>query len=344
MTGENSFSRRLRRLARSWLASAVKHPEILNRRVFLPGGERIMLLKSAHLPDGYCADAILIVRGNFSCGVRCVFSRPVYVGGDCEIGRESRLQAITVDGSLTLCSAVQVRDWVDSTGRMEIRAGCKIASAAVSGTAIRLSLHAEAADVSAPEILTQSVEDGEVETLEPPRRRVGELRAPGNRGIRPAAPPWGVSPGKLQPLGAETWVYDGDLHLSSPVVLRAHLVTTGSFSCPSGSLLEGDVKAGGALSIGPRSVSKGNLIAQGDLVLGASSVFQGTLRGRQTIRLSTGVRGLRAGGPVAVHADGSLFVEGNVVVRGSLSSGHRVVAAPSMRRKPLMRVVGGLGA
>ena len=340
---DNSPSRSFRRLARMWLASTVSDPGEFRPRAWTLGNERIVLLDSGHIPAGRSVEAILVVRRSFSCGARCRFLRPIYVGGDCEIGKESRLQAVAVDGSLTLCPSVEVRGWADSAGGMEVRAGCRIGSLAASRTAIRLSLRAETAGVFAPEVLTHSEQDGITEALTVPPRSITELQPPGNERRRPPVRLWGVDPGKLHPLGADTWVYEGSLHFPVPVVLRAHLVTKGAFACPGGSLLEGDVKAGGALNVGPGCVSKGNLTAQGDLVLGAGSVFQGNLRGRQMVRLSTGVRGLRAGGPVEVRAGGALMVEGNVMVRGSLSSRHHVITVPSTGRNSHRRVATGAG-
>ena len=169
---------------------------------------------------------------------------------------------------------------------------------------IRLGLGVEAGRLFAPRIVTPEgiglARDDSgptpVESVTIPRPVEGSQAIPFQT--------LGIEPAKLQPLGAETWVYDGDLCGPWRLWLRAHLVVRGSFCCAANSLLDGDVKAGGALSIGDGTVVRGNLSAAGDLGIGVGCVFQGDIQGQQRVRLGSGVRGFRAGGPVAVDAAG----------------------------------------
>ena len=300
-------------------------PDGVEAQTSLFNNERILYLASGHLPAGRSLDTILFVRGNFSCGSNCRFGKPIYVGGDCEIGKESQLEAITAEGSLRLCPSVKVRRWADSDGAMDVRAGCRIGSIAISSTTIRLSVDAEISNLQAPGISSESDLGCEIEPLESSPTGVLEIRPPGNREYRPAIQRWGLDPSKLHPLGADTWIYDGSFSLTAPIILQAHLVTERAFSCPAGSLLEADVKSGGELSVGSRSVCKGVLTAAGDLVMGPGSVFQNHISSKQMVLLATGVHGLRADGPVDVHAGGNLLMEGDVLVRGRLQSNSQVI-------------------
>ncbi len=323
---EDSSRWPFRRRARAWLETAAGGAAQARPRIFELGGERVLLLDSAHLAAAQTVEGFLLVRGEFSCGPGCRFLRPVYVGGDCEIGKDSRLEAIAADGALNLCPGVEVRGGADSLGSMEIRGGCRIGSLASSATSIRLGLETQAAALFAPAVTTwpgmnfvpdtPPVSAGEVVRIPPPGRQ--------RRVALPVAGP--MEKAELYALGADTWVCETGLHFTTPVVLEAHVVTGGAFCCPAGSLLDGDVKAAGSISVGAGSVARGNLLAGGDLILGPGAVFQREVRSRQRIRFCAGVRGLRREGPVEVWAAGELVLEDGVTIRGSLSSGCRVVA------------------
>ena len=293
-------------------------------------GQPVILLESGRLPAGSQLDATLVVRGDFSCGAHCHFSKPVHVAGNCEIGKGSLSEAVSAGGNLTLCPSAEVRSFARSVGPLELRAHSKVAGEATSDTSVRLSTGASATCISAPEITTP-YDDGEENTPRLHRAWTAKLPAPGNARRMPSSLPAGVQRSKLHPLGAETWFYDGDLHLMTPLVLRAHLVVKGYFNCQAGSLLEGDVKSGSALYVGERSIVRGHLTARGDLVLEAGTAFQGKLAGNQRIRLCNGVRGLQPDGPVTARAGSSLLIEDGVSIRGELRAERGVQSVASER-------------
>ncbi len=316
--------------AKSLLEAARESTSTVRWKTHTVDSERVIVLESGHLPALSQVEAALVVRGDFSCGARCEFPHPVFVAGNCEIGKGSRLEGVTAGGALTLCPGVKVSSVAHSGGPMELRSGCRIEGSASSESSIRLSIGASAAAISAPGISTPN---GDGETILPRIHPAwtSKLGAPGNRRRLPASLPAGLQRSKLHPLGAETWFYDGDLHLVTPLVLRSHIVVRGYFTCPAGSLLEGDVKCGSALYVGERSIVRGHLTARGDLVIEADSAFQGKLASDQRIRLCTGVRGLRSGGPVEAHAGSSLLLEDGVSIQGSLSAEQRVETVASER-------------
>ncbi len=318
-----------RRSARNWLASTDGDPEAASPRAFELGGERVLVLNSGYLSARQTIEALLIVRGHFACGAQCRFLRPVYIAGGCEIGKGSRLASIEADGPLTLYPSVEVTGWAGSLDSLEIRSGCRIGSLAFSRKLIRLGLRAEMKRLRAPRILTpEGIHTACSRDFPTTAGEITILPSPAEGRERVPFQSLGMDPAKLHALGADTWVYEADLHLTAPVLLRAHLVIRGSFDCGESSLLEGDVKTDGTLSVGAGSVAKGNLIAGGDLMLGPSCVFQGELRSRQMMRLASGVRGLREGGPVEGFAAGELVLEEGVGVWGELRSASAVVAVP----------------
>jgi hypothetical protein len=67
-------------------------------------------------------------------------------------------------------------------------------------------------------------------------------------------------------------------------------------------------------------------VANGPIVVGAGSAFHGVIHGGDSLRLCGGVRGSKEGGLVVAHASGRVLLENNVVVRGKISSGDRVIA------------------
>ena len=153
-----------------------------------------------------------------------------------------------------------------------------------------------------------------IEVLRPVRGLMPDLSAARN-----------FQPQKLTPLGAETWVYEGSLSLTEPLLLRAKLVVRGSFSCPAGSLLEDDVKAGGDITVGANSICGGHLTAAGELSLAANCLFSGDVSAGLSARLGSGVRGFRQGGPVRVSATARILLGPNVLVRGELRSPRQVL-------------------
>lgn len=286
-------------------------------------GPRVIVIDSGHFPAGHSLDAVLLVRRDFSCGAGCTFLHPIYVEGDCEIGKGSRAAAVFAGGRLLLAPSAEVRTWTESNGEMELRPGSRVRGVALSRTAIQVGPRCEIGCISAPDIRTQAaVPDCETRCAE--SGPVMEIPPPGNDLRLPRRPIPGLDVRRLKAIGAETWFYNGNLILAERVLLRAHLVTQGCFTCPPGSLLEGDVRADGALYVGQRSLVRGRLTANGDMVLKPGSIFQESLHGRQGVRLCYGVRGFQSHGPVSVVAEGSLIMEDRVVIRGRVSSSDRV--------------------
>lgn len=290
-------------------------------RVFDKGGERIFVAGAAQYPAGRREREILVIEGDFSCGRDCEFERELMVKGNCTIGEDTHLQALAVDGTLHIGYSVRVRRWVDAVKHLTMNEDVKVMSRVTSRTSIELHPGAQAQSLFAPEVFTEGRHENELQIeMAPPV--VVQLPHLDNR----TAPANGYDPAKLFSMGGNTYLYNGDLHLSAPLHLRAAFVVRGNFSCPKESLLEGDLKAHGSITIGAASVIKGNLVAGGDMTLKPNTYFQGLLHAGGALRLTRGVRGLREGLPVAAYAGGVMTVESNVVVNGKLASAQRVVA------------------
>jgi predicted acyltransferase (DUF342 family) len=290
-------------------------------QVYDKGAERIFVAGAAEYPAGRRESGILVIEGDFSCGEHCEFEKELMVKGDCRIGDDTRLQAIAVDGALHLGSGSQVRRWVDAVRHVTLSSDAVVRSRVTSRTAIEFLPGASALSLFAPEVFTEGRHETrlEIEVAPPVIVQVPHSGSGGEAAH-------GYDPALTYSLGANTYLYNGDLRLSAPLHLRANLVVRGDFSCPKESLLEGDLKAHGGITIGPASVVKGNLVAGGDLILKPNAYFQGVLHAGGAMRLSRGVRGLREQAPVAAYAAGVLTVESNVVVNGKVASAHRVVA------------------
>ena len=296
-------------------------------RLFDAGGVRVVMAEGVDCADGYALQDALLVRGDFQCGRGCRFAGPVYVGGECHVGRDTRIDALCVERGLALGLEAKVSRWADANGLMDLRPGAW-AKHAFSEKGIQLALDAGAGSLFAPAILSHGGVPGLANQpapgslIEIPPPSSGEI--PGLGAVR------GFQPGKLTALGAETWLYDGSLSLPSPVYLRANMVVRGSFHCPPGSLLEADVKCGGTMRIGEGSIVHGRLTARGEMTLDRDCLFEGALDAGLTLRLARGVRGFRADGPVEAYAREKLILEPNVMVRGKLTCASGVRSAPPL--------------
>ncbi len=314
-----------RQRARAWLAAVGREGKDARTQSFQAGGAQVLILESGRLSAGQSIDVFLLVRGNFTCGGGCRFRRPLYVAGNCEIGKGSILETLEVDGDLHLAPSVEVRGNAISLGAMEIRPGSRICGLACSYKSIRLGLQASAARLYAPGVLTPDGVRSPARPRAEPPSGVIPILGPGtlNRGLLKVA---GIDPRRLQAAGESEWVYEGDLCVERPVLLRSNLYVNGSVSLAAGSLLEASLQAVRGLSLGEGSILRGSLEAGADLLIGGDSVFQGDIVCGQMLRLCSGVRGLRSGRPVNVRAGGELVLEEGVTVRGRLSSGCRVTA------------------
>ena len=290
-------------------------------RVFDKGNERIFVAGAAQYPAGRKEREILVIEGDFQCGRDCDFEKELMVKGDCTIGPDTQMQALAVDGTLNVGEGVRVRRWVDAVKHLTVGADAVITSRVTSRTSIEFMPGAQALSLFAPEIFTEGRHESELQIEMAPSTIV---QLPHLDKAATAAN--GYDPAKLFSMGGNTFLYNGNLHLSAPLHLRAAFVVQGDFSCPKESLLEADLKASGSINVGAASVVKGNLVAGGDLVLKPNTYFQGLLHSGGAMRLSRGVRGLRETLPVAAYAAGIVTVESNVVVNGKLASGQRVVA------------------
>ena len=304
-------------------------------RVFDKGNERIFVAGGAQYPAGRKEREILVIEGDFSCGRDCEFEKELMVKGDCAIGQDTQLQALAVDGTLHVGEGARVRRWVDAVKQLTVGADAVVASRATSRTAIEFLPGAQALSLFAPEVYTEGRHEVELQIEVAPSVIV---QLPHPEGVAVAAN--GYDPAKLFSMGGNTYLYDGDLHLTAPVHLRAAFVVRGDFSCPKESLLEADLKAHGSVTIGAASVVKGNIVAGCDIVLKPNTYFQGLLHAGGVMRLSRGVRGLRDKLPVAAYAAGVVTMESNVVVNGKVASAHRVVAVST----PVAWLEGARGA
>lgn len=325
-----------RQRAQAWLRAVARGGEGELARSFQVRGRRVLVMESGRFAAGQRVEGFLVVRGDFSCGPGCHFEAPVYVAGNCEIGKGSRLESIETDGRLHLSPAVTLAGNAGSFGPLEIRSGCRIGGRAYSKDSIRLALQASVRDLFAPRIVTPAGFDEELPSEPAPRRKTPVIPNPNERLDRGLFQACGFDPVRLRIRRGHTWVYDGDLQLLRPVLLRAPLVVGGSLTCRPGSLFAGDVSAAGMVAIGAGSVIRGSLAARGDLLLGPGCVFQRELRSGQMMRLAAGVRGLSGEGPVEAWAAGEIELAEDVVVRGRLRSGCSVTAmageAPVSRR------------
>jgi len=312
-----------RRQARAWL-ELLRPAKGSPTQVYRAAGQTIVVSDWVNCPAGYSIQETLLVRGDFRCGAQAHFGA-VYVAGNCSIGKDAIVGALCVEGETVLGLKARVRQWLMSSGLIDLRAGCQMEGPVTSRTAIRLGPGIHAPALLAPEISTRcstgftAGPSRGTDLLEVPIPASGRL--PEFGGVR------AFREDKLTPLGAETWVYDGSLQLPAPVWLRSKLVVRGTFSVPGGSLLEDDVKCGGSLRIGSSSVCKGRLDARGELVLENGCVFSGDLEAGLTLRLSGGVRGIGLNGPVDVWSRERVLIEPDVVVRGRVRGEGGVHAA-----------------
>jgi hypothetical protein len=323
---DESSSWSFRQRARAWIG-AVSRPEgDVRSRAFDASGQRVLLLETARLSGRQSIDSFLLANGDFSCDEGCRFSRPVYVAGNCVIGKRSVLDYIEADGSLHLAPSVHVHRRADSIGPMEIRSGCRIDGSAYSRSAIRLGFQASASDLYAPKVITPSGIRSPATRLGKPKTRAVKLERPGKPRQSAELLSAGIDPGKLRTLETGAWLYSGDLYLQRPLYLAADLVVDGGFSCQPCSLLDGRLDVRGSVQLGEETVARQRISAGGDLNLEPRCVFQGDLFARQMMRLASGARGLSEGRPVTAQANGEVIVEENVAVRGRLVSSCRVIA------------------
>lgn len=301
--------------ARAWLTLVAPSPDGMPR-VYTSGNRRVVVSEVVNCPAGFHLRETLLVRGAFQCGAASRFDSPVYVGGDCIAGKNSQFDVLCVEGRATLGPNVEVKQWLHTFGPLEMRAGARVGGAATSSVSIQLGVDAGAVLLFAPEVATA----GRVPTGSgiPPAAEYVAIPTPASGRLPELGGVRGFDERKLTALGAETWVYDGSLHLPCPVLLTAKLVVRGSFVCPPGSLLEDDIKAGASLRVGAGSICRGNLISRGELTLEEECLFSGDLEAGTLLRLSAGVRGFREGEPVTVTSRDRLLLEPNVIVRGQV--------------------------
>ncbi len=324
MTLDLESSPVFREQARAWLTL---HPRSEDHTPqVLPLGKTFAVVADfVDCPPNFLFREPLLVRGDFQCGPGSRFEAPVYVGGQCVVGKNSKLAALCVEGDCVVGLNARIDTWVDAAGTLDLRAGSWVGEAAMSDRAIQLSLDAGASQLFAPEVQTHGHFGGLAEP--PPFRGLLVVPRPSSGETPEFGAVRGFRPDKLISLGSDTWVYDGSLSLPSPVWIKSKLVVRGSFSCSAGSLIEDDIKCGGSLHIGGGSVMRGNLTARGELTLDADCLFEGSLQAGLLLRLCSGVRGFRQGAPVEVSAAEKIILEPNVVVRGHVAGAQGAWAA-----------------
>ena len=319
---EDYFGQSFRAKVRDWMSLPSTSDSTANLRVIDRGVEKVFVVGSTTYPADRNESGVLIIEGDFNCGVACEFERELMIRGNANIGAGSHLQAIAVDGELELLHNVVVRRWIDAGGAVKIGADATIGSKVCSRKSILFEPGAEAASLYAPEIVTE----GRAETiakLTVEQREVVMIPHAANMKDRKSN---GYDPKKLFAMGGGSYLYNGDLKLSAPLHLRAPLIVKGDIHTVRENFFEQDLKASGSIRIGELSVLKGNLISDKNIEVGTDTYFQGIIHAAGELILKNGVRGLRDTTPVVAYSGGTLTVESNVVIHGKLASAARVTA------------------
>ncbi len=321
---EDYFARSFRLKVEEWLKLPVKSAAPDGSRIIMKGRECIRISGSMDYPPQSRSDDILVANGAFQCRAGCTFSREIYARDGAVIGAGSQLQAVAVDGNLTMNANVRVARWADCSGEMEIGANSIVCARATAGKAIHLQEGAQVGSAFAPKVSTAALGSVTAELGEIPEAHALELPGSDHRAAVKALG-GSVDAKKLSRLSPECWLYNGDLNLAAPLRLTAKLIVKGDCSLAAASVLEKDLKADGLIEIGERSVCKGNVIAGGDIRFGPSSRFQGVTHAGGSMRLCRGVCGGTRDARVAAYASEALEVEEDVTVYGKLASGDRVI-------------------
>ncbi len=323
---EDYFARSFRLKVSEWLKLPTKVAKPDGTRMITKGNETILITPSQHYPSHAKSDHILVVEGNFKCDTGCIFGREVYALGDASIATGTRLQAIAVDGNLTIGSGVRVARWADSAGDMVIGEASVIGSRATSGRTIFLGDGAQVGSAFAPTVSTcrkESAGGSEADDLVPPELQIPVSRTDAVAAAKPER--LGVDPRMMIQLSPDCWAYHGDLKPSAAVHLRKKLIVKGDCVLPAGSVLDADIKAEGLIVVGERSLCNGNVISGGEIRFGPSCRFKGVVHAGEGLHLSRGVRGGSKDAPVAAFASEILSIQEEVAIHGKLASGVHVV-------------------
>ena len=323
---EDFLAQSFRRKVKEWLQlpSTVQNDR---ERTILKGRETIRVITGGiEFGSGQQCDDILVVEGDFTCGQDCFFGREILVKGNARFGPGARLQSVAVDGDLTLGWDVKVARWLDSTKELTIGANCLVGARVTSTGLIRLGPGAQAASMYAPRVAT-SAWDGKFLIQETPEMAKLPAVAFSEEAIaaRESIENAGFDVKKLIQLGADAWLYKGDLRILSPLRLQTKLIVKGKCDLPDGSVLEADIHSDGSLTLGANSICRGNLISGKDIHLGAGCKFLGLIHADGNVRLGQGTRGFKDDGMVVAYAGELLEVERDVAIKGKLAAGGRVI-------------------
>jgi predicted acyltransferase (DUF342 family) len=326
---ETYFPQSFRMKVKSWIN--VPGVELNNGGAMIQKGlENIRVAKSLELPRESSCDEILVLEGDFRCGGGCRLRRELLVHGNCEIGADSHVQALAVDGDLTLGERVRIARWADSGGELRVSDGAQVASRVTSQQRIRLGRNAEVMGAHAPEVVTFGWEP-ELQTDPAPGLSPLEIVFPEDaKDPAETITAANLAPRKLFPLGVDTWLYKGDVEPPVPVRITQKLAVNGNCYLPAGSVIDADLRASGSIFLGPSCIAAGNLVAGGHVFLGSGCRFSGLIRAERTMLLSRGTRGFCADGMVAAHAGECLNLESNVSVKGKFVAGGSVTVVDAV--------------
>jgi hypothetical protein len=278
------------------------HPEIDMNYVRIRDyhGRQIREGKAISTPVGAFVAALPEVRG-------ALFSR-----SDCVVQKAAKVTAIVSTGSLTLGEGVTVKEFADCRDEMIVGDSCSIGSSATSSVAIRLGRNVIAGSVFAPEITTSGV------SLPPQvsAARVEPVHIPPSGG---QAAKSDRRTGPLRRIADDTWLFDGDLEMGSPLSVAGNLIVLGSLSAAAGSVLRGDVKTRGDLILGENCFCRGSLVSDRDLELGRGTRFARSVYAAGELKIGAGTIGE---GPdaIGVYGRSGVLLEGGISIRGRIAS------------------------
>src|SRR5579863_8227358 len=323
---EDYLAQSFRRKVKEWLQLPATVTSDRERSI-LKGREKIRVITGGiEFGAGEQCDDILVVEGDFACGPGCLFAREILVKGNARFGEGAQLQSVAVDGNLVLGAEVKVARWLDSTRELTLGANCLVGARVTAAGIIRVGPGAQAGSMYAPQVASTAwdgsfLSNKTFETAKLPVIAFSEEAVAARESLEAA----GFDVKKLIQLGADSWLYKGDLHLLSPLRVTTKLVVKGKCDLPDGFILEADIHADGSLNIGANSLCRGNLISGQHIHLGPGSRFAGLIHADGSVRLGHGTRGFKDDGLVVAYAGEVLEVERNVAIQGKLAAGGRVI-------------------
>ncbi|MGE5343945.1 MAG: hypothetical protein ACM3SY_20935 [Candidatus Omnitrophota bacterium] len=247
---------------------------------------------------------LLFIAGNLNSEEKVIFSKEIYVKGECRIGPQNVVRALYGEKDIRVNPYGKIARWICGEGNIAIGAHCLLGRSVAAQGRLVIDNHCRFQSLSGQPIMTVngmpplSLSDGiSCDGFEYPEHQPVK-REPAwkifRKHVSVNCPVEALYP-KSQPrrplLDGKQWrVTDSQVRILPDAVIHENFVSRKNLYIGANCTIHGAVKSFQGIHIGPNAIIHGSVFAEGDIHIGNNCILLGNVFSQSGIRIGNGVK------------------------------------------------------